>query len=486
MKRSVGYIVKSGFAVFLASSAMLAAAQEPTLRILSISVEQNDLYRELEQAFQEEYPQWTIQFETLSQDAFNQSLPLSFESGNAPDLILHDLGAPLSELLENGWLSPLASGEDVPQEWFDRFPPNSFVEGHNMMDGVPFGVPLNEQDIQGYGYMYYNNEVLNASGVDPSTEIPTTWSELLEVCERVKAGGFSCFSASFNEPDQTIRWWLPFTAVAETQSPMNYRTGNFSYADPARLRAWQLLKTLYDNEHFIPGVESTDRDTSRQIFALGQAAFYMDGSWMPSVFRTGMGFEDLDYGVAAVPVPDDGVQGKLSKSLMPSRLYVTSQVSDPEAAWAFVDWLTRPEGPYAQGFVGGGFGFLSFTDNSLWVDPEDEVLQTLVSIGQDGYRVFEPVPLLACADMAQSTALQDALEATSVPNEVESVVEALVTNQDWAQEAEQHAEERQNVFEANLEDERAEGLNVSADYYTYPNWEFDTNFDYSVYPLCEQ
>lgn len=196
-----------------------------------------------------------------------------------------------------------------------------------MVDGVPFGVPLNEQDIQGYGYMYHNNEVLNASGVDPSTEIPTTWSELLEVCERVKASGFSCFSASFNEPDQTIRWWLPFTAVAETQSPMNYRTGNFSYADPARLRAWELLKTLYDNEHFIPGVESTDRDTSRQIFALGQAAFYMDGSWMPSVFRTGMGFEDLDYGVAAVPVPDDGVQGKLSKSLMPSRLYVTSQVS---------------------------------------------------------------------------------------------------------------------------------------------------------------
>lgn len=476
-------------AVTLTLSTILSVAftQEPTVRVLSISVEQSELYEELETAFNEAYPEWTVQIETISQDAFQQTFPLSIESGSAPDVLLRPgfATSTLNVLLENNWVAPVAGDQEVPQAWFDRFPEGAFVDGHNMVDGVVYGVPLNEQDIWGHGYLYYNREVLRAADVDPETEIPTTWSELLAVCERVKASGSSCFTASLME-DQIERWWIPFTSVAQAANQFNLQEGHFAYADPARLRAWDLLKTLYDNEYFIPGVESTDRDTSRQVFALGQAAFYVDGAWIPSVLRTGMGFPDLDFGVAPIPVPDDGVRGKLAKGLLFPDLWVTSQVRNPEAAWAFVDWLTQPEGPYAQGYVGGGFGFLNFTDNTKWIDPDDEVLQSLISIATDDYRAFEPQPVLACSDVAQSTALQDALYDTSLPTEYASLVEDLVSGQDWTQTATRLAEGRQRLFEANLEKEQASGLDVRLDYFTYPEWEFGTDFDYSVYPLCEQ
>ena len=469
--------------VVLSGALSVAVAQAPDVTVWSISVEQDKLYRELETAFNERYPEYTVKFETFSQDAFQQNLPLSFESGDAPDVVLASFDVPMSELLANDWIVPVAGDAEIPEEWFARFPEATFVNGHNMVDDVVYGVPTNEQDIWGPGYMFYNRTVLEDAGVDPGAEIPSTWSELLAVCERVKAADYPCFSASFDSDSNVRRWWTPFTSMAQSWTPFNYQTGEFAYADESRLRAWDLLKTLYDGEYFIPGVETTDRETSRQIFALDQAAFYMDGAWMPSVFRTDMGFPDLNYGVAPAPRPDDGVQGALHKSLITSRLHVTSNVRNPEAAWALINFLTEPEGAYAQGYVGGGFGFLSFTDNSQWIDPEDEVIAEILAIS-DGYRKFEPVPLLACADMAESTAYNDTLQDPTIPSEEPSLVEALTTGQDWTTVAEQLATRRQALFEELVEAEQADGLSIDQSYFTYPDWEFDSNFDYSTYPLC--
>ena len=458
-------------------------AQAADVTVWSISVEQDDLYRELETAFHERYPDYTVKFETFSQDAFQQNLPLSFESGDAPDVVLASFDVPMTELLANGWLAPVAGDADIPDEWFARFPDSTFVNGHNMVGDVVYGVPTNEQDIWGPGYMFYNRTVLEDAGIDPDTEIPTTWSELLSVCERVKAADYPCFTASFDSDSNVRRWWTPFTAMAQSWTPFNYETGEFAYADESRLRAWDLLKTMYDNEYFIPGVETTDRETSRQIFALDQAAFYMDGAWMPSVFRVSMEFPDLNYGVAPAPRPDDGVQGALHKELLTSRLHVTSNVRNPEAAWALVDFLTEPEGDYAKGYISGGFGFLSFANNEELVDPNDEVLARILEIS-DGYRKFEPVPLLACADMSKSTAYNDAVQDPTIPSEEPSLVEALTTGQDWTTVAEQMTTKRQALFEKNLAAEKESGLNVDMSYFTYPDWQFDSNFDYTTYPLC--
>lgn len=465
------------------------AAAKATVVVGGISVEQNGLYAKLEKEFHQAYPQWTLKFETMSIDEWQKTLPLSFESGDAPDIFFIDGfdKLTLSDLLANGWVAPAAGAEKVPQSWFDRFPKNTFVNGYNMKNGVLYGIPLRDQVIYGPGYMFYNRTVLRKAGVDPSTGIPKTWSQLLDVCAKVKASGNSCFTASFDSPVQTDRWWIPFTAAAQSNdpsdNPINFQTGRFDYGNPARLRAWTLMKTMYDKGYFIPGVATTNRETSRQIFGQNQAAFYMDGAWIPSVLN-GMGFTNLDYGVAPVPVPDNPPQGKLAMGLLRTTLYVSSQVRSPKAAWAVIDWLTQPDGAYAKGYVGGGYGFLAFTDNSKWVDPGNKVIQHMISIATNGYRVSEPVPLLACPDMAKSTALQDALKDTSLPVEENSVVQALVNGKDWTKTAESLAAGRQKLFEANIAAERAKGLNVSLDYFKYPSWNFNQNFDYSTYPIC--
>ncbi len=136
------------FSLFAVTSLLpVGLAQAPDVTVWSISVEQDELYRELETKFSERYPEYTVKFETFSQDAFQQNLPLSFESGDAPDVVLASFDVPMSELLANDWLAPVAGDAEIPEEWFSRFPESTFVDVHNMVEGVVYGVPTNEQDI---------------------------------------------------------------------------------------------------------------------------------------------------------------------------------------------------------------------------------------------------------------------------------------------------------------------------------------------------
>lgn len=469
----------------LAAGAALIAAQAQgnvTLRIATISVEQEAMFRELEKDFNKKYPQWNIRFELSAQDAFDRALPLSFQSGDAPDILINRFNIPVSTLRANGWLAPL-SERTVPNAWRSQFPNYWFVPGWNVVDGKVWGVSLNDQDAWGPGYFYYNKNVMRKAGLDPNKP-PKTWNEWLRACDAITKSGASCMTASFQNRTQFERIWTPLTAVAQSSNPFNYRTGRFAFSDQDRLRAWTMLKTMYDRKYFIPGVETATRESSRQVFGLNQAAFYVDGAMMPSVWRDSMGFKNLEYGVAQMPVPDSGLRGKLTKSLPRPNLFVTSRVRNKEAAWAFVQYMTDPKGLYAKLYVSRGYGFLSYVENEKLFDGNDPVLQDIADIAKGGYRVFEPNYLLACNDMDKSTALADTLRSNTLPEENASVIDALIKNQDWVPVAQRLTDGRQKLLEERVAAEKARGLSTNMNYFRKSGFNFGKNYGYaSNYPV---
>jgi len=50
------------------------------------------------------------------------------------------------------------------------------------------------------------------------------------------------------------------------------------------------------------------------------SSLYVDGAWIPSVLRTGMGFPDLDFGVARYSCADDGVGANFARVSFPRPL----------------------------------------------------------------------------------------------------------------------------------------------------------------------
>ena len=57
------------------------------------------------------------------------------------------------------------------------------------------------------------------------------------------------------------------------------------------------------------GYRSIKAPEARALFAQNQAAFIIQGAWCISTWRKDN--PDLDFGVMALPAPDDGMKGKL-------------------------------------------------------------------------------------------------------------------------------------------------------------------------------
>lgn len=456
-----------------------AAPPEPvTIKVMNFSQEQADFYKEAATEFQKEYPWITVQWDTIEQKAYNEGLPLMFQSGEAPDIFFwkstKNPAMTMIELDNQGWIRPLAPDGMVSDEWKARFADGAFVEGINVKNGEVYSFPFNDNIIWGPGYMFYNKDVFTQAGLDPE-KAPATWSELKETCMTIKEKtGIYCLAVPLKGTDLQ-RTWYPLAGSIMTDSFFDYKNGRFSIDNPNLLETFSFLQELYAADLVVPGVE--DKTFSRQAMASGLAAIYFGGAWMPGVFNS-MGFSDLNYGVAAPPRPDDGDFGALQQGgYSENKYWVSSATESPEAAWLFIEWMTRPEGYFVQEYLNRGYGTLAYTDNAKYIS--DPGMQEVIK-KSDGLRVLYPEPLIACPALAQSKAYLDA-EAHRKSWEWEAMVDALVSGKDFAPIAKEIADTKTQILVDTLAAEAASGLDVSIDCYTFSDWDYTESFDLSMY-----
>ncbi len=445
-----------------------AAEMEPvTLTVMNWSAEQADFYEEVEAEFQKEYPHITVEWSTLEQSQYRETLPLMFQSGDSPDIFFW-LGADrvltMAELLDQNWIAPLDPNA-LPDDFYDRWPEGSFLEGINMVNSLPYTFPFNDNIVWGPGYMYTNKDVFRAAGLDPDVA-PTTWSELRETCETIVANTDSYCMAVPLTGNNLQRTWYPLAGMNFTDSFFDYQQGRFNIDDERQLETFNFLQGLFNDELVVPG--NNDQNFSRQAMANGQAAIYLGGAWMPGVFA-GYDVPDLDLGVFAPPVPDDGRSGSLRQSFSENKFFISAQSDNRTEATLFFEWMTRPDGYFAKEYLARGFGTLPFSDMGAYVtDPG--LLQVIDVANEYQLRVSYPEPVVACPDVAQSKAVQNAENLTS-NWEFVAMSEALLNGEDFAGTAAEIAAAKNAEMMETLEEEAAGGLNVGIECYAFPEWE---------------
>jgi multiple sugar transport system substrate-binding protein len=450
-----------------------------TLKIQDYSVEQIDFHKQVAAEYHRLNPNVTIEWQSIQQAQYKQTLPLAFQSKQAPDLFYWtEQGTnSMNQLLGNGWIRPLTPDGKVPDDWVKRWPAGSFVNGINEKDGKVYSFQWQDSKYWGPGYMYLNRAVLQAAGLDPSRP-PTTWSQLSDECriikERTKA---YCLAVPMKDTDFQ-RLFFALAAGRMYDRFFDLRTGRFDLSDPRILDAFNYVQGLYRAGYIAPGVNS--KDFSRQQFAAGQAAIYMDGPWMVSVWDS-LGFHSDGYAVASYPRPDSGQRGALSEGLGNNAYWVGSQTQHPAEVWKFLQWMTAPTGFFVQNFLKNSFATLAFADNKRYLtDPAWKQIFKIADAGST-WRALNPEPLLKCPALAGSTALATA-QSTHPNWEYEVMVDALVNNKDLAPAARDVVAGRQQLLEQGLAKEQAQGLKVSLDCYSFPSWSYDQNYDARSYP----
>ena len=192
--------------------------------------------------------------------------------------------------------------------------------------------------------LHYNKKMFDDWGKTP----PSTWAEMLELCEWIKTNGEGVAPITVTgQVDYYMgMWWNYLTQrYVGTDKVMEYLFGDTDgklVDDPGYLKAAQDMNKLFENEYLIEGWEATDFTTAQLYFFQEKAAMILMGSWLMTEMKDSMpeGFE-----LAVAPFPSvDGGKGSQDALFGAARPWSVMAKSDvPELATEYLMRFTSKE-----------------------------------------------------------------------------------------------------------------------------------------------
>ena len=173
------------------------------------------------------------------------------------------------------------------------------------VDGKVYAMPYQQQIIG----VFYNPVLFEQAGIE---SVPATYSEMVEVCEKLEAAGIVPFAATYGSS-----WTLSHVGSCLFYSALRGADREWvkgiaegeAYADTANVeevfRFLDLMKK-YSGENCMDATS----ETGFNAFAAGEAAMLVQGDW--SLETVNAVDPDMNPGLFAVPVSDDAQYNKLA------------------------------------------------------------------------------------------------------------------------------------------------------------------------------
>lgn len=240
------------------------------LKFFHYKSEWSDGFQEVFDELEKDY-NIRVEQESASSTVYFETLQAKLISGEMPD-IFHML---VGKSNFDAWNTECADlyGED----WVDKVPEN-IVEMCDY-DGKLLAMPLG---LEAYS-IAYNKDLFEEAGIE---ELPTTITELREVCEQLEAAGIQPFINAYTDVAHVVRRMFT-TPFAHRENAMEYfddvleNGGDFT--EDASFQAYYDFLDLtmeYGNDDAL----TLDFNTERSSFINGEAAMVAgEGMWLKSI-----------------------------------------------------------------------------------------------------------------------------------------------------------------------------------------------------------
>jgi raffinose/stachyose/melibiose transport system substrate-binding protein len=300
---------------------------------------QNEVMEELNAAFQEEYPNITIERVSRSFEDLQTTLQLALTGEDAPDVVQANNGRPdMGAFVEAGLLIPL---DDFAAQygWTERFPDSVRATASYTPDGVTFG----EGSLYGLAQqgelvgVFYNRAKLDELGID----VPSTWEDFLAAVETASAAGEVAL------PLGNLDQWPGihvYGAVMNRHVPaddvrhLGFGTAGADWTSAENLAAAEEIVSMVDAGYFNDGFNGADYDATWAEFAEGNGVFLIAGTWLLADLVDAMG-DDLGF---MLPPPREG-EPNVATGATSLPFAITSAAENPDAAALYLDFITSPE-----------------------------------------------------------------------------------------------------------------------------------------------
>lgn len=267
--------------------------------------------------------------EFQAQAEYDVSLQAALASGAPPDVFYID-SFKLPDLADAGVLAPVPNG--ALSDPNDIYPS---LRAAFTFNGIWYCPPKDFSTLA----LVYDPDVLAAAGVD----VPTTWDDLAAAAATLTTGDVATIAAGDAQAGLTMgveypRWgaFLFQAGVALTDDAVTQITLD---NDAAR-SALEFLADQYTAGSFIKP-QAVDAGWAGEAFGQGKAAMTIEGNWIVGYLRDT--FPDKNFAVAELPAGPAGM-GTFAFTVCYG---VAADAPNPDASWAFVEYLTNAAGSLA-------------------------------------------------------------------------------------------------------------------------------------------
>ena len=265
------------------------------------------------QSFMDEFPDVTVNVTPVPWDAAHDRIVNAMAGGEVPDVSM--VGTTwMGEFATLGGLDPTPSNIDGSQFFAGAW-------GTTVVDGTSYAVPWYVET----RLLYYRTDLAD---VEP----PASWDDLKAMASAMQEAGAE-YGISL-QPGGTGSWqtWMPFFWQAGGE--IMGEDGSFTLDGEPCVEALTYYDSFFEEGLTPPAAEDVPVEGR---FANGEIASFISGPWMMSIVEDA-GTDPAAYTVAHQPTEDAG-----TSFVGGSNLAVMADSDNKEAAWAFVEYLSRPD-----------------------------------------------------------------------------------------------------------------------------------------------
>ena len=271
-------------------------------------------------------------------EEYYTKLNAEIQAGNCPDVFIVSPGANLNDyVLKDKTDKPIAKKLDEylnADGWKATFTSDAVFAGGTYGDEATQGagiyaVPLNIAA----ACVFYNTEMFEKAGAT----VPTTYSELLTVCQKLKDAGYTPITISAG-----TAWCLSMVAgYLCDRNGLNLsdvKDHKTDWKDAKVINAGKQIQEL--SQYFQPTAESDDNDIATAAFYDGEAAILIQGSWAIGQINGSCepGFEKK-VGVFAFPAVDGSSADPNRVIAKSDSIAMSADSKNPEAAVALMKYF---------------------------------------------------------------------------------------------------------------------------------------------------
>ena len=270
-------------------------------------------------------------------------------------------------------------------------------------DGKYYALPISSN----FMAVFYNVDIFEQAGI---TELPTTWDELIAICDKLVAAGITPFS--FGDKDAgRVGHCFQCVGLATYPGLTDYLVevvnGEAKIADNAEIfnKIGERMRTL--REYALPDSIGTSDTAMWENFANGKAAMCITGSYARGTIL--LSNPDLKMGAFAFPGDDYNTSPIVSG--VDAAICISADVTEEqkEVALKFFDFISQPENAQIWSDIDGAPSCLKGTEYS---DPNMKPVIDKIGTG------------VVCDWFAGKI-------TSTIYNEIYNVVQALLMNGDF-------------------------------------------------------